>query len=149
MVTLKWEHILPMKLDDAWSFFSNPHNLSEITPEYMDFNIISDIPQKVYEGIVINYTVKPFLGIKMPWSTEITNVKEREYFIDNQLSGPYKVWHHEHHFKAVEGGVLMTDILNYELPYLFLNTIIDHLVVRKQVMSIFKYREKRLKELFS
>ena len=149
MRTLKWEVILPLDLDKAWSFFSDPHNLSKITPEYMDFDIISDTPHIVYEGMVINYTVKPLLGIKMPWSTEITNIKEKEYFIDNQISGPYKIWHHEHHFKAVEKGVLMTDILNYELPYLFLNRIIDHLVVKNQVMSIFKYREKRLKELFS
>ena len=148
MVTLKWEHVLPISLDEAWIFFSDPHNLSKITPESMDFKIISDTPHELYEGMVINYTLRPLFGIKMPWSTEITHVKDKEYFIDNQLSGPYKIWHHEHHFNKTENGILMTDILNYELSYFILNPIIDNLVVRNQVKRIFSFRKKCLNELF-
>tara|TARA_B100000683_G_C12329310_1_gene489884 strand:- start:202 stop:651 length:450 start_codon:yes stop_codon:yes gene_type:complete len=147
MTTLKWEETIPISLKESWRFFSNPKNLSKLMPSHMDFQIISDAPEEVYEGMVLNYSVRPLMGIKMYWSTEITQVKEESYFVDNQISGPYKIWHHQHHFEECEGGVKMTDILNYELPYSIFNTIINNLIVKNEIQKIFTYRKESLKTL--
>lgn len=108
---------LPIGLDEAWDFFSTPKNLDRITPKDMSFEIISGAESKAYEGQLINYNIKPFLNISMNWVTEITQCVNRKYFIDEQRFGPYKSWHHQHHFKEISDGVLMKDILHYALPF--------------------------------
>ena len=141
------KHVLKTDLDSAWKFFSNPENLGEITPPEMQFKILSILPKQMYPGMIIRYRVKPLLGIPMTWVTEITHVEEKKYFIDVQLSGPYKVWHHEHHFKEVEDGVEMTDILHYSLPMGFLGRILNFLWIGREVRRIFEYRKGRLEEV--
>ena len=91
---------LPCDLDTAWNFFSSPVNLKQITPEYMGFDITSDLGDgKMYPGQIITYIVKPILGIPLRWITEITHVKDLEYFVDEQRFGPYSLWHHQHWFE--------------------------------------------------
>jgi len=116
----------------------------------MAFVVTSDYgaDTKMYAGMIITYIVSPVFGIKMNWMTEITHVKEGEYFIDEQRFGPYALWHHQHHFKTMEGGVLMTDILNYAIPYSVIGRLANTLFVDKQIKQIFSYREKAIKELF-
>jgi len=104
--------------------------------------------QKMYPGMLITYKVSPLLGIKMDWMTEITHVREGEYFVDEQRFGPYALWHHQHHFKEIDGGVLMTDILNYAIPYGALGRLTNTLLVKKKVKAIFEYREKAIVKLF-
>lgn len=139
---------LPISLEEAWDFFSSPKNLKEITPDYMGFHIRSGYEGKMYPGQIIEYTVKPVLGIPMYWMTEITQVKELEFFIDEQRVGPYNMWHHQHFFKAVEGGVEMDDIVHYRLPLGPLGNIAHALFVKKQLHGIFDYRKKVLEERF-
>ena len=103
---------------------------------------------KVYPGMIITYKVSPLLGIKLNWMTEITQVREHQYFVDEQRVGPYALWHHEHHFKEIKGGVHMTDILNYAVPYGFIGTLANKILVRKEIDKIFNYREKAINELF-
>jgi len=103
---------------------------------------------KVYPGMIITYKVSPVLGIKLNWMTEITHVKEHEYFVDEQRFGPYALWHHEHHFKEIKGGVLMTDILNYAIPYGPIGRLANGLFVGKEVKKIFTFREKAINDLF-
>ncbi|MEO5909757.1 MAG: SRPBCC family protein [Pelobium sp.] len=148
--TLNISQKLPISLTEAWDFFSSPLNLAKITPKSMNFNITSHFTEetKMYEGMIITYKVSPLLGIKMDWMTEITAVKENEYFIDEQRFGPFKFWHHEHHFEEIEGGVLMTDQLSYAIPFGFIGTIANSLVVGKQTKEIFEYREKVVEEMF-
>lgn len=148
--TVKFEQKLPISLEQAWDFFSSPLNLAKITPKKMAFIITSDYTagQKMYEGMIITYKVAPLLGIKLDWMTEITHVKDGEYFIDEQRFGPFKFWHHEHHFKAIDGGVLMTDKLIYGMPLGFLGQIANAITVSKQTEEIFTYREKAVEELF-
>jgi ligand-binding SRPBCC domain-containing protein len=148
--TLNFEQKVPISLQEAWDFFSSPLNLAKITPKSMSFVITSDYTAdtKMYEGMLISYKVSPLLGIKMDWMTEITYVKEGEYFIDDQRFGPFSLWHHEHHFKTIEGGVLMTDKLTYAVPFGFLGQIANALVVAKQTQDIFDYREKAVEEMF-
>ena len=148
MKYLEFEHLLPMTLDEAWSFFSSPANLNLITPDDLDFKILDTLPDQMYQGLMIRYKIKPMLNIPLDWVTEITMIKDKEYFIDEQRKGPYRIWHHEHHFKVVEGGVLMTDKLYYDIGMSFIGTIAGALWVDKQVQKIFTYRKTKLNELF-
>ncbi|MDF2433566.1 MAG: hypothetical protein JWP44_3197 [Mucilaginibacter sp.] len=147
---LKAEQTIPVSLADAWDFFSSPLNLAKITPKAMNFSVTSDFnpDTKIYAGMMITYKVSPVFGIKMNWMTEITHVKDGEYFVDEQRFGPYALWHHQHHFKAIKGGVLMTDILNYAIPYGIIGRLGNTILVDKQIKKVFSYREKAINELF-
>ncbi|MCU0430000.1 MAG: SRPBCC family protein [Cytophagaceae bacterium] len=140
---------LPVSLDQAWDFFSSPANLSKITPSYMNFKILSpDASEKMFAGKIIEYHVHPLLNIPMYWVTEITHVKEREYFVDEQRFGPYAMWHHLHQFKEIDGGIEMKDILHYKVPMGFLGSIANVLFIKKQVKQIFDYRYQVLESMF-
>jgi len=139
---------LPISIQQAWDFFSTPKNLNEISPDDVVFKIISAVPEKMYEGLFITYKVSPLLGIPLNWVAEITHISEPYYFVDEQRQGPYRIWHHEHHFKKVAGGVLMTDILYYDVGLSFIGRIIEELFIDKKVNKIFAYRTEKLKRLF-
>ncbi len=142
------QHI-PVPLKEAWSFFSKPDNLQQITPPYMGFRIISKHHGEVmYPGQVIEYKVKPVAGIPLYWMTEITHVADQRYFIDEQRFGPYSLWHHQHHFEAVDGGTLMTDIVHYKLPLGWIGSLAHQLFVKRQLTKIFDYRYERVETLF-
>ena len=114
----------------------------------MKFKITDSHGDKMYAGQLIEYRVRPLLGIPLYWMTEITHVKDKEYFVDEQRYGPYSFWHHQHHFKEVENGVEMTDLLHYKIPYYFLGDVANRLLVQKKVAGIFDYREKKIKEMY-
>jgi ligand-binding SRPBCC domain-containing protein len=147
---LRFETFLPTTLDNGWDFFTSPLNLAKITPPEMKFIVTSDFKptDKVYAGMIITYKVSPLFGIQLNWMTEITQVKDKQYFIDEQRFGPFALWHHQHHFNEVKGGVMMTDILNYAIPYGFIGRMANSLVVAKQVNEIFTYREKVIRDVF-
>ncbi len=149
MKQLEFEQFLPIGLADAWSFFSSPANLNLITPEKMQFKTISVVPPKMYEGLIIQYKIKPMMNIPMHWTTRILSVRENEMFIDEQIKGPYKTWLHEHHFEEVKGGVMMKDKLSYDIGFGIIGKLAGLLWVDKQVMEIFAYRKKKVEELFS
>jgi ligand-binding SRPBCC domain-containing protein len=128
-------------VNEVWNFISSPRNLKLITPEYMGFQVTSTgLPEKMYPGMIIGYTVKPFLGIRMVWVTEITHIEEGKYFIDEQRIGPYSMWHHQHFIEPSDAGVLMTDIVTYAPPLGFLGAMANQLFIRRQLDSIFNYR---------
>lgn len=146
---IKSEHLLPITIEQAWEFFSSANNLAKITPPEMGFIIKTKLDDKeIFEGLLIDYTVKPILGIPLPWRTEIYMVDKPNKFADRQLRGPYKMWEHTHSFVQTKDGVLVNDEVNYELPLGFLGDIAHFLFVKKKVASIFKYREKALNGLF-
>jgi ligand-binding SRPBCC domain-containing protein len=147
---LKTEQAIPITLDEAWEFFSSPLNLAKITPADMSFVVTSDqtTSTKVYAGMIITYKIAPLLGIKMDWMTEITHVVERQYFVDEQRFGPYALWHHQHHFKEIAGGVLMNDILHYAIPYGVIGRLSNSVFVGNKVKQIFAFREKAIERMF-
>jgi ligand-binding SRPBCC domain-containing protein len=136
-------------LQTCWDFFSSPANLKRITPSYMGFDVKTEVPTQMYEGLIIAYTVKPLLGIPVEWVTEITHVKDKSFFVDEQRKGPYTMWHHEHHFKEVEGGVEMTDIVSYIIPLGFLGKLVHPFLVKPKLEEIFAYRFKIVEEVFA
>jgi ligand-binding SRPBCC domain-containing protein len=140
---------IPVSLDTAWDFFSNPANLQAITPADMGFKVVSKYHGPVmYSGQVIEYTVKPLLGIPIYWMTEITHVEDKKYFVDEQRFGPYSLWHHQHHFKATDAGVEMTDIVHYKVPFWILGDIANTILVKKKLKEIFDYRYRVVEERF-
>ena len=145
---LRATQTLPITQEVAWDFLSNPANLKLITPESMGFNILSGDDRSMFPGQIIAYKVSPFFGYTTKWVTEITHVLDGSYFVDEQRFGPYALWHHKHFITAVEGGVQMEDIIDYKLPFGILGQIMHPLVVKRQLLKIFRYRENKLTALF-
>ncbi|WP_062059334.1 SRPBCC family protein [Aquimarina longa] len=146
--TLKAKQNLPISIEKAWEFLSNPKNLKTITPDYMGFTILSGADRKMYPGQIIQYIVTPIGNIKNKWVTEITHVRDGEYFVDEQRFGPYALWHHKHFLKEIPGGVEMEDIINYKVPFGLLGQLVHPFIVQPKLKEVFEYREKKLKELF-
>lgn len=139
---------LPITLDIAWEFLSNPKNLSSLTPDKMNFKIISNVDRPMYAGQIIQYSVTPISGIKAKWISEITHYVEGKYFVDLQLYGPYAFWHHKHFIHEIEGGVVMEDIIDYKVPFGILGRMVHPFMVKPKLEEIFSYRQKKLIELF-
>lgn len=148
MYQLKRQQLVKTDMATCWDFFSSPGNLQKITPKYMGFDVLTEVPEKMYEGLMIEYRVRPLLGIPMNWITEITHVKEHQFFVDEQRKGPYRIWHHEHHFETVDNGVLMSDIVSYELPYGILGKIAHPILVQGKLNEIFDFRFEIVEEIF-
>jgi ligand-binding SRPBCC domain-containing protein len=139
---------LPISLNEAWDFLSDPKNLKMITPEYMGFIIESGADRPMFPGQIIQYIVTPVMGIKTKWVTEITHVHDKQYFVDEQRFGPYALWHHKHFIKEIPGGVEMEDIIDYKIPMGWLGQLVHPIIVKPKLDEIFEYRRKKLIELF-
>ena len=136
-------------LEECWRFFSSPKNLQKITPKEMGFQITDFDNKNMYPGQIIQYKVTPLLGISLSWMTEITQVKENSYFIDEQRFGPYSFWHHKHFFESTATGTKMTDVVHYGLPLGFLGRIMNTLAVENKLKSIFEHRRIVIDEMFN
>lgn len=148
--TLTSEQILPLTLDKAWEFFTLPTNLDKITPKEMEFKITNNPPNRTYRGQIITYKIGILPGVKSNWVTEITHLEERKFFVDEQRFGPYAMWHHEHHFReTAEGQVLMTDIVNFKLPFGILGDLFAGKLVTDKVKFIFESRYKILEKFLT
>lgn len=147
--TLERTQVITASLAAAWDFFSSPRNLERITPKALDFHILSELPPRMYAGMMIRYRVRPLLGIPLTWVTEITHIEEGVRFVDEQRVGPYRMWHHEHHFRELPGGrVEMLDRVTYQLAGGWLSEPVHALVVRRQLAKIFDFRTEAVKRLF-
>jgi len=145
---LKREQILPISIEEAWLFFATPKNLNAITPNEITFEFLSETPDKMYEGLLILYRLKPLFNIPINWCTEITHIKEPEYFVDEQRFGPYKLWHHEHHFRRSEKGTIMTDILYYDIGKGIIGYLAGNILIDSKIKSIFDFRSITLENYF-
>ena len=146
---LRREQLLPAPPEKIWHFFSDAGNLRNITPKHMGFNVTSGtLPQEVYPGQIITYTVSPILSIPLFWMTEITAVEKNRFFVDEQRRGPYSLWHHQHLFEARADGTLMTDLVHYELPFGPLGTLAHALFVKAQLQKIFDFRAEAVGKEF-
>jgi len=146
--TLKYKTIVNRSINEVFDFFKNPENLSELTPGKLNFIILTPTPLKMKDGQLIDYTITLF-GKKIHWRTMITDYVEPKMFIDQQLKGPYLLWHHKHQFNEVDSGVEMIDEVNYSIPFGFLGKIVHFLYIRKELEYIFKYRSKIINNLFN
>ena len=146
---LQTSQILPTSIAQAWDFFSDPRNLAKITPPELDFTILTALSERVHPGMMIEYRVRPLLGIPVRWLTEITHVEEGRFFVDEQRIGPYRIWHHEHHFRQLDGDkVEVTDRVTYVLPFGLLGDLVHPFLVKPQLAKIFAFREKAIGGFF-
>ncbi len=147
---LQSEQQLNCDMETAWNFFSSPHNLAKITPDDMNFIIVNEVPDvPIYEGMIIDYKISPLFGITMKWRTKIKKVRHHLSFTDQQLKGPYKQWSHFHEFIPNEHGILMKDIVRYEMPFGFFGRLVHRLIIHKKLEHIFNYRYQVLEKIFN
>lgn len=147
--SIQTSQLIKSDLNTVWEFMSSPKNLAAITPNYMGFQILNDLHgDTMYPGQIIEYNVSPILGIKLHWVTEITHVKDKAYFVDEQRFGPYSFWHHKHFLKETTQGIEMNDLVHYKLPFGFVGKLANELFVKKQLKEVFNYRYKKVNELF-
>ncbi len=145
---LEARQLIRAHIEAVWDFFSSPANLKIITPPYMGFDILSDVPAKMQPGLIIVYRVRPLFGRPVHWVTEITHVDELRFFVDEQRFGPYRFWHHRHVFLPTADGIEMTDLVHYSLPPPLLDSVVNAFLVAPRLLEIFAYRQKKIIELF-
>ena len=148
MYRLHTKQVLPIGIEEAWKFLSDPKNLKVITPDHMNFEIVSGADRSIFPGQIIQYKVAPVPGIKTRWVTEITHVIHNSYFVDEQRFGPYSFWHHKHFLRETSKGTEMEDIVDYKIPFGVIGTLLHKLFIKQKLKKIFEYREKKLIELF-
>ncbi|HBS06191.1 MAG TPA: cell division inhibitor [Leptospiraceae bacterium] len=146
--TLETQVTLQVSLKEAWDFFSDPGNLSIITPASMGFEITHQDGKRMYPGMIISYRVRPFGWIPVNWVTEITHVAQPHYFVDEQRFGPYRLWHHKHYFQETEHGLLCGDLVHYALPWGLMGRSMHPFLIRPRLEQIFDFRKKVLLETF-
>jgi len=139
---------LPVSLDEAWAFFSDPSSLASITPPWLDFRSTSQLPQAAYPGLIVTYRLRPLGSLAVDWVTEITQMRRPDFFVDEQRFGPYRFWHHLHRFTAIAGGVEMEDVVHYALPLGPLGELAHRLSVARRLAAIFDYRRQALQARF-
>jgi ligand-binding SRPBCC domain-containing protein len=148
MHTLKQNQLLPTTLEKAWAFIQAPANLDTITPPWLRFEIVSEVPEIMENGMIIEYRIGlPLIG-RQRWVTEIKHIRTLHSFVDEQRLGPYRFWYHHHELKEVTEGVLMTDTVRYQLPFGPLGALVHALVIKKTLTRIFQHRRHRFTELF-
>ncbi|HEX3934637.1 MAG TPA: SRPBCC family protein [Puia sp.] len=141
--------LIPAPLEKVWSFFTDPANLPRITPPDMQFVVLSPSQgDRIYTGELIEYKLRPLPWFRTRWLTEITQVEEGHYFVDEQRRGPYSLWHHQHHFRKIEGGVEMTDLVHYMVPFGPLGDLVNAFFVRRRLEDIFLYRRQVVESIF-
>jgi ligand-binding SRPBCC domain-containing protein len=149
MYSLKTVQNIPVPVAQAWKFFSDPANLARITPQRMRFRVVSHHHgSEMYPGQIIEYKVTPLFGLTTNWMTEITHVQHEKFFVDEQRYGPYKMWHHQHHFRSIEGGTEMTDIVHYKIPFWIAGRLANHFLVKKELKKVFAHRYSTIEALF-
>jgi len=144
---LEYKQFINKNIEEVFNFFSNPENLSLITPKKLNFNILTPSPIEMKDGQLIDYTIK-LLGKKIRWRTMITVYEPPNLFIDQQLLGPYSLWHHKHVFKEVKNGVEIIDTIHYVVPFGIIGNIVNYFFIHRDLKNIFKYRKEVIEQYF-
>jgi ligand-binding SRPBCC domain-containing protein len=145
--TLTATQRIPRRLEEVFDFFRSPENLSALTPAWLGFRILTPRPIPMQQGTLIDYTIG-WAGIRMHWRTLITAFAPPHEFVDEQLKGPYLMWHHRHTFRAEGEETVMTDTVTYALPFGFLGSLVHALIVGRQIRGIFAFREEAIAARF-
>lgn len=139
---------LPISLEEAWEFLANPRQLENITDDNLSFKILDELPDEIYEGMIMRYELQPFIGIRIKWVAEISEIREGKYFIDVQRSGPFSYWKHNHQLTEIEGGVEMHDTVDYVMPFSILGQFVHWLFLRKKLENVFVLRKEEMRKIF-
>ncbi len=146
---LKKEQVISQNISTVFDFFSKPENLSVITPPKMNFKIFTPSPIDMKEGTLIDYTIN-IMFMPIRWRTLITKYNPPNIFVDQQLSGPYSMWHHTHTFEQLsDDETLIKDEVIYSIPFAFIGKIIHYLYIKGELEKIFTYRKNKIEEIFN
>jgi ligand-binding SRPBCC domain-containing protein len=148
MFTLERHQRIARPIDDVFAFFSRAENLQDITPAWLDFGIVWVSTPELQRGTLIRYALR-WRSLPVRWTTEIIRWEPPVRFVDQQISGPYKLWHHEHRFERQGSATLMHDTVRYALPFGVVGAIVHATMVGRDVNSIFDYRAERIRALFA
>ena len=149
MYTLHKEIEVEASIDKVWEFISHPQNLDRITPDDMEFKIVTDVPDQMFNGLLVEYRVRiPLMGWQV-WVSELKHIEPGAYFVDEQKIGPYRFWYHEHRIEPAGDKVKVIDHVSYEVPFSIFGKIAHALFIRPTLERIFRHREKMFKELLS
>lgn len=147
--TFENKQFIKSDLKTVWSYFSNPKHINALTPPEMHFKTLTEnLPTQIYKDQVITYWVSPLFQIPMKWKTKIISVENEKSFIDIQIKGPYKKWHHLHTFEKIKDGILMTDLITYELPFGYLGNLVHRILVKEKIEELFEFRTKQIQKHF-
>jgi ligand-binding SRPBCC domain-containing protein len=137
---LEREQSLPRPPHAIFPFFGDATNLEAITPPWLGFRVVTPEPIEMAPGALIEYRLR-LHGVPIRWRTTIAVWDPPRRFVDVQLSGPYRMWHHTHDFEpAPDGGTLMRDTVRYALPLGPLGELAHHLLVKRDLERIFDFR---------
>lgn len=147
MYLLERTVLIPAPRDEVFEFFSDVGRLKEITPPWLGFEDVT-ATGPMYEGMRVIHQIRWF-RVPVRWTTIIESFDPPSSFVDTQVKGPYKSWRHEHHFTEVDGHTVMSDRVQYELPFGILGSVTHRLMVQNQLREIFDYRARRIREIFA
>jgi len=149
MYKIEREQEIRTTMQKAWDFIKTPKNLDRITPAELEFKIVSDVPDNMFNGLIVEYIITvPFFG-RRKWVAEMKHIREPFSFVDDQRVGPYRFWYHYHELIEVEKGIRFIDRVYYEVPYGVLGKLAHFFIIKKTLKRIFDYRAEKFKELLS
>ena len=148
LYSLHFKQTINRPIEEVFDFFSKPENLSRITPKKLNFKILTPTPIKMMKGQIIDYTIR-LIGFQIHWRTLITDYNPPYSFIDQQINGPYTIWHHKHTFKKTANGVEIYDDITYSIPFGIIGRILHYIWIKKDLEKIFKHREKVIEQIFN
>jgi len=143
---LYYKQSLSLSQTEAWSFFTSPHHLNTITPDFFSITPTSNVPDKIYSGLLISYRMKAVFAIPMSWLSEISHCDAPHYFVYQQQVGPFKFWSHEVRLTETKNGTLVEDIVFYTMPFGWLGEIFHHYLIADKLKNIFEKRSDYLKK---
>jgi ligand-binding SRPBCC domain-containing protein len=133
--------------DEVFPFFADAQNLGRITPPFLHFKILSQQPARMGPGTLIKYRIR-VRGLPVRWLTRIEQWEPTRRFVDLQLSGPYRLWHHTHDFEPDSGGTMMRDTVRYAMRAGAIGEAVHERIVRRDLDRIFDYRIEQIAEVF-
>ena len=146
LYTIYIKYEVNIEISKAWDFFIKLKNIQYIMPEELNFNVTSGSSSNIYDGQIITFNTKILPFFKANIISEITKICQEKYFIDRQISGPYKIWHHEHHFQKTKNNTtIISEKIKYKLYFYPFSWIINKVFIKKKLINIFKYRIKKTK----
>ena len=146
-VTLHRELLVPRPLPEVFDFFSRAENLQRLTPPWLHFSMRTQTPIQMGQGAMIVYSIR-VRGIPLRWRTLIESWNPPHEFVDVQAKGPYKLWRHTHRFVEVAGATMITDHVEYALPFGILGRVVNRLQVSRDLAKVFDYRADQVRHIF-
>ena len=135
---------MPCSVEALWAFHSSADALTLLTPPSKRVEFLSD-DTRVATGVIQKIRVRQF-GIPLVWVAKIEVAEPPTRFVDVALRSPFKSWRHEHRFEPGPEGSVLTDTVDYEVPFGPFGRIADALFIRRDLEAMFAHRHRVTRE---